>query len=141
MMSNKLIKIISANEQVFPQTVSEAVLFNDAEKVITLDKVLNKKVEQIITTQDSGLTNYKQGTSIILTHANKITPNTESEPLLIKHDSNGHILATDPFKKYTVTVNEQVYTQYNGSKDTTISLGDDFKIDDKNNISLTWGTV
>ena len=141
MMSNKLIKIISANEQVFPQTVSEAVLFNDAGEVVTLDKVLNKKVEQIITTQDSGLTNYKQGTSIILTHANKITPNTEPEPLLVKHDSNGHILATDTFKKYTVIVNQQVYAQYNGNKDTAVSLGDDFKIDDKNNISLTWGTV
>lgn len=140
-MSNKLIKIISANEQVFPQTVSEAVLFNDAEKVITLDKVLNKKVEQIITTQDSGLTNYKQGTSIILTHANKITPNIDPEPLLIKYDSNGHILDTDPIKNCTMLVNGQTYSQYNGSKETAMSLGDDFTIDDQNNISLTWGAT
>lgn len=137
-MSNKLVKVISANEQVFPQTVAEAVLVND-ESVVTLDKILNRKVEKIITPQDSGLTNYKQGISVILTHTNKITPNTQTEPLLIKYDTNGHILDTDTFKNYTVLVNQQVYTQYNGGKDSSVQLGDDFKIDTSNNIALAWG--
>ena len=46
-MNNKLVKVISANDQVFPQTVAEAVLVN-GDQVTTLDKVLPKKIEQII---------------------------------------------------------------------------------------------
>ena len=53
-MSNKLIKVVLANDQVFPQTVAEAVLVN-GDQVTTLDKVLPKKIEQIITPDNSGL--------------------------------------------------------------------------------------
>lgn len=41
-MNNKLIKVILTNDQVFPQTVAEAVLVN-GDQVTTLDKVLPKK--------------------------------------------------------------------------------------------------
>ena len=73
-MSNKLIKVVLANDQVFPQTVAEAVLIN-GDQVTTLDKVLPKKIENIITPNNSGLTVSKQGTSITIAHTNKITPN------------------------------------------------------------------
>lgn len=137
-MANKLVKIISLNEQVFPQTVAEAVLVKD-NGIITLNAALDKKIESIVVTPDSGLTSTKQGTSVILTHSNKITPNDKTEPLLIKYDQNGHIIDTDTFKNYTVLVNNQVYTQYNGEKDTSVQLGDDFTIDESNNIALAWG--
>ena len=52
-MSNKLIKVVLANNQVFPQTVAEAVLIN-GDQVTTLDKVLPKKIENIITPNNSG---------------------------------------------------------------------------------------
>ena len=52
-MNNKLVKVILANDQVFPQTVAEAVLIN-GDQVTTLDKVLPKKIEQIITPDNSG---------------------------------------------------------------------------------------
>lgn len=136
----KLVKILLANEQVFPQTVAEAVLVSK-DQVTTLDKILDKKLENIITAQDSGLTSYKQGTSVILTHTNKITPNEEPKPLLVQHDNNGHILNTDPFKKWTIIINQQVYSQYDGSKDAVAQFSDDFKVDDSNNISLTWGRI
>ena len=70
-MSNKLIKVVLANDQVFPQTVVEAVLIN-GDQVTTLDKVLPKKIENIITPNNSGLTVSKQGTSITIAHTNKI---------------------------------------------------------------------
>lgn len=41
-MNNKLIKVVLTNDQVFPQTVAEAVLIN-GDQVTTLDKVLPKK--------------------------------------------------------------------------------------------------
>lgn len=138
-MKSNLVKVLTPNGQVFPQTVAEAVLVN-GEEVTTLDKVLPKKVETIITTQDSGLSNFKQGTSVILTHSNKITPNDTPEACLIQYDQNGHIVKTEPIKVQQVVVNGLKYTQYNGNTDSNIQFGDDFKIVD-NQITLTWGEV
>lgn len=138
-MSNKLIKVVSANDQVFPQTVAEAVLIN-GDQVTTLDKVLPKKIENIITPNNSGLTVSKQGTSITIAHTNKITPNEIPKSYLIQYDYNGHIVSTEPIKKQIITVNNIVYSQYDGNADSNINFGDDFTINN-NNISLKWESI
>lgn len=138
-MSNKLVKVILANDQVFPQTVAEAVLIN-GDQVTTLDKVLPKKIEQIITPGNSGLTASKQGTSVVITHTNKITPNEAPKSYLIQYDQNGHIINAEPIKKQITTVNNAVYSQYDGNTDSNINFGDDFTINN-NNISLKWEDI
>lgn len=138
-MSNKLIKVVLANDQVFPQTVAEAVLIN-GNQVTTLDKVLPKKIENIITPNNSGLTVSKQGTSITIAHTNKITPNEIPKSYLIQYDQNGHIVSTEPIKKQITTVNNIVYSQYDGNADSNINFGDDFTINN-NNISLKWEDI
>ena len=138
-MNNKLVKVILANDQVFPQTVAEAVLVN-GDQVTTLDKVLSKKIEQIITPDNSGLTTSKQGTSVIVTHTNKIMPNEAPKSYLIQYDQNGHIISTEPIKKQITTVNNAVYSQYDGNTDSNINFGDDFTINN-NNISLRWENI
>lgn len=138
-MSNKLIKAVLANDQVFPQTVAEAVLIN-GDQVTTLDKVLPKKIENIITPNNSGLTVSKQGTSITIAHTNKITPNEIPKSYLIQYDQNGHIVSTKPIKKQITTVNNIVYSQYDGNADSNINFGDDFTINN-NNISLKWEDI
>lgn len=138
-MSNKLIKVVLANDQVFPQTVAEAVLIN-GDQVTTLDKILPKKIENIITPNNSGLTVSKQGTSITIAHTNKITPNEIPKSYLIQYDQNGHIVSTKPIKKQITTVNNIVYSQYDGNADSNINFGDDFTINN-NNISLKWEDI
>lgn len=138
-MNNKLIKVVLANDQVFPQTVAEAVLIN-GDQVTTLDKVLPKKIENIITPNNSGLTVSKQGTSITIAHTNKITPNEIPKSYLIQYDQNGHIVSTKPIKKQITTVNNIVYSQYDGNADSNINFGDDFTINN-NNISLKWEDI
>ena len=138
-MNNKLVKVILANDQVFPQTVAEAVLVN-GDQVTTLDKVLSKKIEQIITPDNSGLTTSKQGTSVIVTHTNKIIPNEAPKSYLIQYDQNGHIISTEPIKKQITTVNNAAYSQYDGNADSNINFGDDFTINN-NNISLKWDNI
>ena len=138
-MGNKLVKVILANDQVFPQTVAEAVLVN-GDQVTTLDKVLPKKIEQIITPDNSGLTTSKQGTSVIVTHTNKIMPNEAPKSYLIQYDQNGHIVNTEPIKKQITTVNNAIYSQYDGNTDSNINFGDDFTINN-NNISLRWEDI
>lgn len=138
-MSNKLIKVVLANDQVFPQTVAEAVLIN-GDQVTTLDKVLPKKIENIITPNNSGLTVSKQGTSITIAHTNKITPNEIPKSYLIQYDQNGHIVSTKPIKKQITTVNNIVYSQYDGNADSNINFGDDFTVNN-NTISLKWEDI
>ena len=136
-MDNKLIKVILAKEQVFPQTVAEAVLIKNGQ-VTTLDKILPRKIEQIITPEGSGLVSSREGVSIMINHANKITPNDIPKSRLIQYDQNGHIIKVEPTKTQTVSVNNTVYSQYDGNIDSNIEFGDDFKVID-NKISLTWG--
>lgn len=138
-MSNKLVKVILANDQVFPQTVAEAILVN-GDQVTTLDKVLPKKIEQVITPGNSGLTASKQGTSVVVTHTNKITPNEAPRSYLIQYDQNGHIINAESIKKQITTVNNAVYSQYDGNTDSNINFGDDFTINN-NNISLKWEDI
>lgn len=138
-MNNKLVKVILANDQVFPQTVAEAVLVN-GDQATTLNKVLPRKIEQIITPDNSGLATSKQGTSVIVTHTNKIMPNEAPKSYLIQYDQNGHIVSTEPIKKQITTVNNAVYSQYDGNADSNINFGDDFTINN-NNISLRWENI
>ena len=138
-MNNKLVKVILANDQVFPQTVAEAVLVN-GDQVTTLDKILPKKIEQIITPDNSGLITSKQGTQVVVTHTNKIIPNEVPKSYLIQYDQNGHIISTEPIKKQITTVNNAVYSQYDGNADSNINFGDDFIINN-NNISLRWENI
>lgn len=138
-MHNKLVKVILANDQVFPQTVAEAVLVN-GDQITTLDKVLPKKIEQIITPDNSGLITSKQGTSVVVTHTNKIMPNEAPKSYLIQYDQNGHIVNTEPIKKQITTVNNAIYSQYDGNTDSNINFGDDFTINN-NNISLRWEDI
>ena len=138
-MGNKLVKVILANDQVFPQTVAEAVLVN-GDQVTTLDKVLPKKIEQIITPDNSGLTTSKQGTQVVVTHTNKIIPNEAPKSYLIQYDQNGHIISAEPIKKQITTVNNAIYSQYDGNADSNINFGDDFTINN-NNISLRWENI
>ena len=138
-MNNKLVKVILANDQVFPQTVAEAVLVN-GDQVTTLNKVLPKKIEQIITPDNSGLTTSKQGTQVVVTHTNKIIPNEAPKSYLIQYDQNGHIVSVEPIKKQITTVNNVIYSQYDGNVDSNINFGDDFTINN-NNISLRWENI
>ena len=137
-MSNKLVKVILVGEQVFPQTVAESVLVNGTQ-VLTLDKVLDRKIENVEALVGSNLKTTKSGTSVIISHGNVITPNNAPEAKLVQFDQTGHIISVDDVKKQTVTVNGEVYSEYNGNAISTIALGDDFKIDENINISLTWG--
>ena len=120
MMSNKLIKVILAKEQVFPQTVAEAILIKNGQ-VTTLDKILPRKIEQIITPEDSGLVSSREGVSIMINHTNKITPNNVPKSRLIQYDQNGHIIKVEPTKTQTVSVNNTASDTVYGN---TYSLAD-----------------
>ena len=123
-----------------PQTTAEAVLVKEGTTVYTLDKILEKKVEQIITPAGSGLNSYKQGTSIIVTHSNIITANDELQTVKVKYDNRGHIVETAPVSNLNVIVDTEGYTQYNGDEERNLMFGDDFGIDN-NKIALKWNNI
>lgn len=136
------IKQLKQNSQIFvPQTVAEAVLVKDNGQVITLNTLLERKLEQIITPANSGLIAYPQGKSVVLSHSNSISANNTPEPVNIKYDSRGHIIEVEATKKLMVTVNQKGYMEYNGSNDMNLALGDDFGTDDGNNIMLKWNNL
>lgn len=137
-----IIKQLSQNSKIiFPQTSAEAVLVKKGQQVMTLDKVLQFKLESIETAPGSGLSSYQQGSAIVITHSNPtIEPNETPQPLLIQHDSKGHIVGTSPIKKLSVVVNNQSILESDGSEDKNIMFGDDFSIDN-NNIVLKWKEI
>lgn len=133
------IKQLKQHGQIFvPQTTAEAVLVKDGEEVITLDNMLGRKIEQVITPAGSGLSAYKQGKNIILTHSNSITANESPSSVKVKYDSRGHIVEAIPASAITVIVDQEGYLQYNGSEDRNLLLGNDFEIDEDNKIILKW---
>ena len=135
------IKQLKQYDKVFvPQTTAEAVLVKEGTVVYTLDKVLEKKVEQVITPAGSGLNSYKQGTSIIVTHSNTITANDTPQSVKVKYDNRGHIVETAPVEKLNVIVDNEGYTQYNGDEERNLLFGDDFGID-QNKIALKWNNI
>lgn len=136
------IKQLSQNNQTFfPQTSVEAILVNDKEQIITLDKVLDKKIENIITHVGSGLQSFKQEQNVIITHSNSIEANQILTPNLIKYDNRGHIIEAKPFNKLNVKVNSNNYIEYNGQQKQEVLMGDDFGIDQINNIILKWTNI
>ena len=135
------IKQLKQYDKVFvPQTTAEAVLVKEGTVVYTLDKVLEKKVEQVKTPAGSGLNSYKQGTSIIITHSNTITANDTPQSVKVKYDNRGHIVETAPVEKLNVIVDNEGYTQYNGDEERNLLFGDDFGID-QNKIALKWNNI
>lgn len=128
-------------EAFVPQTTAEAVLVKDEEKIITLDNVLGRKLERIMTPANSGLNSYQQGTSIILTHSNSIEAN--EAPILVKvqYDNRGHIIKTAPVNKNRVIVDNELYNEYDGSQDQSTLMGDDFGIDKDKKIILKWNNI
>lgn len=133
------IKQLKQHGQIFvPQTAAEAVLVKDGEEVITLDNMLERKIEQVITPAGSGLSAYKQGKNIILTHSNSITANESPSSVKVKYDGRGHIVEAIPTSAITVIVDQEGYLQYNGSEDRNLLLGNDFEIDEDNKIILKW---
>ena len=118
------IKQLKQHGQIFiPQTTAEAVLVKDGEEIITLDNMLERKVEQVITPAGSGLSAYRQGKNVILTHSNSITANESPSSVKVKYDSRGHIVETIPTSAITVIVDQEGYLQYNGSEDRNLLLG------------------
>lgn len=136
------IKQLKQHGQIFvPQTTAEAVLVKDGKdgkEVITLDNMLERKIEQIITPAGSGLQAFKQEKNIILTHSNSITTNESPSSVKVKYDNRGHIVEVAPTSEMTVVVDQEGYFQYNGSEDRNLLLGNDFGIDEDNKIILKW---
>lgn len=111
------IKQLKQHGQIFvPQTTAEAVLVKDGEEVITLDNMLEKKIEQIITPAGSGLQAFKQEKNIILTHSNSITANESPSSVKVKYDNRGHIVEVAPTSNVTVIVDQEGYLSITGQK-------------------------
>lgn len=121
-----------------PQTVAEAVLVKDTSQILTLDKVLDKKLENITTPTGSGLQSYKQGKSVILTHSNLIEANNVPSPVNIQYDSHGHIINTTPTQSFILTIDGDSQVNYTGIQEQRLDLGDDFKLDEFNKVALKW---
>ena len=128
-------------ETILPITVSEAVLVKNTTGVKHLDEVLKMKIEEVITPVGSGLTSQRIDNGVIIAHSNKIDPSIEElKPKLIKYDNRGHITETSDFGKLKVIVNDKEYSQYNGSSDKNLQLGDDFENND-GKIQIRWNTI
>ena len=133
-----IIKQLKQNNQIFvPQTTAEAVLVTHSSQVRRLDEVLDAKIERIVAPISSGLVVTPSGPStVIISHSTEIEANTETAPLLIKHDNRGHIVETAPVKKLIVAVNDTAHVEYDGSSEQVLQMGDDFTLDDNNKIKL-----
>lgn len=131
------------NEIFVPQTTAEAVLVKHNNAVKRLDVVLEQKLETISSPLDSGLKVLKTGpTSITITHENEVTPITNDlKPLLLTHDSHGHITKSQTVKSLKIIVADKEPIEYNGVEEKTIQMGDDFTLDENNKIKLNWNNL
>ena len=128
-------------ETILPITASEAVLVKTATGVKHLDDVLKMKIEEVVTPVGSGLTSQRIDNRVIIYHSNNINPSIEElKPKLIKYDNRGHITETSDFGNLNIIVNDEKYTQYNGSSDKSLQLGDDFENND-GKIQISWNTI
>lgn len=128
-------------ETILPITASEAVLVKTATGVKHLDDVLKMKIEEVVTPVGSGLTSQRIDNRVIIYHSNNINPSIEElKPKLIKYDNRGHITETSDFGKLKVIVNNEEYSQYNGSSDKYLQLGDDFE-NNNGKIQIRWNTI
>lgn len=136
------VKQLKQNNQIIvPQTIAEAVLVKQNNTVITLDTVLKNKQNTIITPSDSGLTQYEQNNSVILTHSTSITANEKPKAILVQHDNHGHIITTEPMKKLTVSLEDKPIIEHDGSADNDLNFGDDFELDITNTIKLKFNNL
>lgn len=135
------VKQLKQNNQIIvPQTIAEAVLVKQNNAVITLDTALKNKQNTIITPEGSGLMQVEQNNSVILTHSTNITANDKPKAILVQHDSHGHIIATAPMKKFTISVANTPIIEHDGSADNTLNFGDDFETD-TNTIQLKFNNL
>lgn len=134
-------QLVQNTEVIAPQTIAEAVLVTDTDKVKTLPEILDNKIEKIITTSDSGLQAIPSGKNIILLHSNNIKPNHELKIQRIIYDNHGHIQESIPVGKITVIVNNNKYIDTYNSEDQECKFGDDFKINDNSEIILKWNNI
>lgn len=134
------VKQLRQNNQVFaPQTVAEAVLVKKNTEVITLDKILDKKLENIQVIDNSGLNVQKQGVNVVIGHSNQIQGTDLISPKQFSVDNNGHIKNITPVNPLEVNVgNDNIY--YDGSQRITLQLGDDFTINN-NILTLRWNNL
>ena len=99
------------------------------------------KIEEVITPVGSGLTSQRIDNRVIIYHSNNINPSIEElKPKLIKYDNRGHITETSDFGNLNVIVNDEKYTQYNGSTDKDLQLRDDFE-NHNGKIQIRWNTM
>ena len=140
-MALPLKNIKQKGETILPITVSEAVLVKNTTGVKHLDEVLKMKIEEVITPVGSGLTSQIIDNGVIIYHSNNINPSIEElKPKLIKYDNRGHITETSDFGNLNIIVNDEKYTQYNGSSDKNLQLGDDFE-NNNGKIQIRWNTI
>lgn len=139
---NLPLKILKQNEESFvPVTTAEAVMVKNNAGVRRLDEVLNLKIEGVSTPAGSGLTSHIQDKVIVVTHSvNNLTPNNTPEPKLIQYNNTGHVIGTANFGVATVKIKNDNYATYNGSSDSTIQFGDDFK-NENGNIQIDWNNL
>lgn len=126
------------NKIIAPQTIAEAVLVKHNDTIQRLDTILSVKKEQVITPAGSGVKAIDNGTSVILTHSNEITPIEKAMPLSVKYDNRGHIIEAKPLGKLSIVVNNELHIEHDGSQDQLLQMGDDFTLDENNKIKLNW---
>lgn len=136
------IKQLQQNKKIlFPQTSAEAVLVKKGSTVITLDKMLNLKLESVEAPENSGIVATQSGQTVTIQHSNLlIEPNENPEPLLVQYDQRGHIVKSAPVGKLRIFVNGEKTLEVDGSQDANMSFGDDFTTD-KSNIQLKWTDI
>lgn len=140
-MKITLKQLTKGGETFFPLTSAEAVLVKRGSTVITLDKVLPLKIEAVETPVDSGLSAVQTGQVVVITHANpSVEPNDTLEPLLIQHDSKGHIVKKKTAGKFTILVEGKPLVETNGSEDKSLIFGDDFTTNGTN-VNLRWNNI
>lgn len=125
------------NKIIAPQTVAEAVLVKKNNNVITLNEALSNKQDTIITPAGSGLTQYPQTNSVILTHSNNVTAADSLKPRIFKYDNHGHITESAEAGKIIVKLNNETILESGTTVDQSLNFGDDFKKED-DIIKLNW---
>ena len=131
------------NQQIIaPQTTAEAVLVKHGTQVKRLDTVLEQKLETVNAPAGSGIKVLQTSpTSVVLTHTNEIEAHPAPKALLIGYDNRGHIVSSEPVRKLTVMVDNQVHIEHDGSTEQILQMGDDFTLDENNKIKLNWNNL
>ena len=139
-MGLKIKQLKQHNEVFVPITAAEAVLVRHKGAIAPLTRVLDEKVETIDGSEDPSLEVQQSGPLVLLRHKSKITANDTPQPLLLRHDSAGHIVEAQPMGRLTVKVNDAVHLEVDGTNDTSLNMGDDFTVDNLI-IKLNWSNL